>query len=77
MQTLIPFSFIHPTFTCSITQFNAFRKTSKPTKKNDTQPRIGTRGNATPFPFKTHLEQQEFKNRFMSQLELVVKLPTC
>jgi hypothetical protein len=30
-----------------------FRKTSKLAKKNDTQPKIGTRGYATPFPSKT------------------------
>ncbi len=29
------------------------------------------------FPPKPHLEQQEFKNHFMSQLEPIVKLPTC
>jgi hypothetical protein len=53
MQTLILFSFVHPTFTCFATQFNAFRKTSKLAKKSDTQPKIGTRGNATSFPSKT------------------------
>jgi hypothetical protein len=37
-------------------------KTPKLAKKNDTQPKLGRRGNIAPFPSKTPFQQQEFKN---------------
>jgi hypothetical protein len=37
-------------------------KTSKLAKKNDTQQKMGGRGNVAPFPSKTPFQQHELKN---------------
>ncbi len=60
-KSLISFSFFTNS-TCFTTHKLMLSKTPKLAKKNDTQPKLGRRGNIAPFPSKTPFQQQEFKN---------------